>query len=197
MGWLFKGWRRRHVQGLLSEYIDGNLPAGKWAFFAQHLQTCGSCRQELASLMETVGLLRGLAPVPPPRSFALREAPLPKQAPQGGLVAGWRWATAATAALLLALVAVDLLGLFVAAPGPVSLGLERPAGVTTQEAAPSASKAMPDRLEAGGEKAPGPQPAVPSPASPLRPIELALAGLLLALGGGGLYYRWHHRPFMT
>ncbi|MCH8087743.1 MAG: zf-HC2 domain-containing protein [Chloroflexi bacterium] len=73
-------FKRGHLRYLdkLSEYLDDRLDAEERARIEGHLEGCDQCRQELESLRETIGLLRRVALVEPPRSFKLQEAPSPR-----------------------------------------------------------------------------------------------------------------------
>jgi hypothetical protein len=99
------------VEGSLSAYIDGELSAKEKAQVQKHLQECQACVENLATLRQTVALLRELPAIPAPRSFAVRPAPVrPKVravAPAWGygLLKG---ATALAALLLVLLIGGDL-----------------------------------------------------------------------------------------
>ena len=71
----------------LSTYVDGGPGAPSEARVQAHLDACGaSCAVELAGLRTTVAILRSIAPVEPPRSFALTAqmvADLPDGKPLG------------------------------------------------------------------------------------------------------------------
>lgn len=54
---------------LLSEYIDGLLDSGTRARVEEHLNACGGCRDELASLKTLVSELGSLDIVPAPEDF--------------------------------------------------------------------------------------------------------------------------------
>ncbi|MDK2855893.1 MAG: hypothetical protein PWQ86_1106 [Bacillota bacterium] len=56
----------RAVEEKLSAYLDGQLEAKELKSVAIHLETCPSCRAELASLKETIDLVRSLEHVSPP-----------------------------------------------------------------------------------------------------------------------------------
>jgi hypothetical protein len=95
----------------LSAYIDGELSPRDNARVEQHLRECQTCAENVATLQQTVGLLRDLPRLPVPRSFALRPAQVqPKArvaAPQWGygLLKG---ATALAALLLVLLIGADV-----------------------------------------------------------------------------------------
>ncbi len=59
----------------LSEYLDGGLSDADVRKIEDHLQTCGSCSEELDSLRDTVGLLRQTPVIPTRRDFTFAEAP--------------------------------------------------------------------------------------------------------------------------
>jgi len=56
----------KEIAQLLSEYVDGALPAGQVEQLEQHLADCEQCRQALADLRETLALVRELDEVAPP-----------------------------------------------------------------------------------------------------------------------------------
>jgi anti-sigma factor RsiW len=66
----------KEIFSLLSEYIDGELPAGACQEVEQHIQDCEPCVKFMESLKKSVALVRGHEPailldeVPP----SLREA---------------------------------------------------------------------------------------------------------------------------
>ena len=84
-------WPRRDRGHLsreeLSTYVDGGPGAPSEARVQAHLAACGaSCTADLAELRTTVAILRSIAPVEPPRSFALTHemiADLPDGKPLG------------------------------------------------------------------------------------------------------------------
>lgn len=101
---------------LLSAYIDGEVTPDEAARVEQHLPTCRHCADELESLRWTVNLLREVPPIPVPRSFAVRLADLEPEPVQRRplprwLLNGLQWATAATALLMMLLIAADFLNL--------------------------------------------------------------------------------------
>ncbi len=102
---------------LLSAYIDGEVTRDEAARVEQHLPTCRRCAGELESLRWTVNLLREVPPIPVPHSFAVRLADLEPEPAQrrrslpNWLLNGLQWATAATAALMMLLIATDFLNL--------------------------------------------------------------------------------------
>lgn len=57
------------VEELLSFYLDHELLPDENSFVENHLRQCASCRQTLADLQETSGLIRSLPDVPLPDSF--------------------------------------------------------------------------------------------------------------------------------
>lgn len=58
----------------LSAQLDGQLSSAEQAQSEAHLQTCGTCQQQLAELRQTVALLRALPQPRLPRSFTLSTA---------------------------------------------------------------------------------------------------------------------------
>lgn len=109
---------------LLSAYIDGEVTPDEASRVEEHLPSCSRCAEELESLRWTVNLLREVPPVPIPRSFVVRAADLQPEAGRrrftrpNWLFRGLQWATVATAALLLLVVAADFLN-FGQAPAPM------------------------------------------------------------------------------
>lgn len=107
MGFFTSNNHRRWRQNL-SAYLDRRLSPEAQHALEAHLATCEGCRKELAALQATVSLLRALPQAAAPRSFALRQAPVARpwwlryDAPL-------RLAAAATAMLLVTVIAGDLL----------------------------------------------------------------------------------------
>jgi anti-sigma factor RsiW len=137
------------VEESLSPYIDGELSAKETARVERHLQECRACAENLATLRQTVTLLKELPTVSAPRSFAVRPAPVrPKVR---AAAPGWGYgllkgATALAALLLVVLISGDLAlqmlgGFRLAAPGPmapaaeVALAPSEVATITPAEAA--------------------------------------------------------------
>ena len=58
------------VRDRLGSYLEGDLPLQQRALVDAHLDACPNCAGELKELRGTIGLLRGLADVTPPRGFA-------------------------------------------------------------------------------------------------------------------------------
>lgn len=57
------------IQERLSEYIDGTLEADDRAAVENHISTCKTCKEDLASLTEMVEELRAMDPVEAPADF--------------------------------------------------------------------------------------------------------------------------------
>jgi hypothetical protein len=110
--WPLTGLFSEHerVRRDLSAYIDEQLEADERARVERHLASCAECRAELESLRRTVQLLRSVPPVAPPRSFLLpaTAAPTARPARYSPLFFGLRNATAALAAMLVAVAAVNV-----------------------------------------------------------------------------------------
>ncbi len=134
LGFLRNRRRSEHdwVEESLSAYVDGELSARETARVEEHLRECHACAQDLATLRQTVALLRELPSVDAPRSFAVRPTPVrPKTrvaAPAWGygLLKG---ATALAALLFVLLIGGDLAFRFVggfrlAAPVPLAPAAE-------------------------------------------------------------------------
>lgn len=157
---------------LLSAYLDNQVSPAERARLESHLRDCAACRAELASLRQTVAVMRALPRVPVPHAFTLSEAkigvrqPAPKAAWLGGLVRGLG---AVTAVALVAVVAVTVLRPPAAAPeqavarsaptaavvekaveAPLALAPAAPAPMAVQEA-PVASVQVPTTQETGAE----------------------------------------------
>ena len=105
--WIFKIKRQQHV-GIetLSEYIDGRLSDAENGKVQEHLETCSSCAQELATLSYTVQLLHRVPMTAPRRAVNLEERPIM-------VPVGWQnrvpvWAYGAAASVAIALFAVVL-----------------------------------------------------------------------------------------
>lgn len=92
-----------HVGNLLSDYLGGDLPEAQRTAVEEHLAACGRCARDLASLRFTVQLVRQLPSRPVPRSFAI-----PASESRPGFLTWLRWSTGALAALLVALIAAQL-----------------------------------------------------------------------------------------
>lgn len=176
------------VHSLLSDYIDSRLTGNERAAVEAHLKTCQECAEELGSLRETVALLHRLEELPVPRSFAIPEpargqAALPRQ---GG---GWRlwprgWpafaylrlATAATAAIFVAIIAMTMVAVPVSAPS-ASRAVTRPAAApeaqdsTSQSASvtPTPGAPMLRAAPAGGAVPPASSPQPEAAAAPPAP----------------------------
>jgi anti-sigma factor RsiW len=132
------------VAELLSAYIDGEVTGDERALVEMHLATCVACARDMATLRQTVTMLRQLPSVAAPRPFTLRESDVASIRPPRP--AWWRlpWAqglVAATAVLLCvaAVGGVWLLGRtgMVGAPTasqPVALQAPAPTEATAQKA---------------------------------------------------------------
>ncbi len=140
------------VEESLSAYIDDQLTARERARVEKHLEECQACADQLATLRQTVALVRELPLLRAPRSFAVRPAALrarPSPAPPAwgyGLLKG---ATALAALLLMLLIGGDLALQFVRV---TSLGSWAPAAPAPEVAfAPSLE---PSAIPAPAEEAP-------------------------------------------
>ncbi len=120
------------VEQSLSAYIDGELSAKETARVEEHLQECQACAESLATLQQTVALIRELPTVPAPRSFAIRPASVRLKARP--VAPGWGYgllkgATALATLLLVLLIGGDLAlqflgGFRLAAPAPLAPAAE-------------------------------------------------------------------------
>jgi hypothetical protein len=95
---------------LLDEYLDGVLAPGRRSWLERHAASCPGCAAELQTRRRQFELLGGLQRFSPPEGFAARVAervrarePQPTVRPERARV--WRWAPAASAAALLAVIA--------------------------------------------------------------------------------------------
>jgi len=108
-------WKNTHRQAreAFSEYLDGRLATEIAAWLEAHLQQCPPCRDELASVRAAVQLVRMMPQASAPRSFVLRLDQVAHQT-RPPFWLSWlpaiRVATAATAALFLVVVSVDVFG---------------------------------------------------------------------------------------
>ncbi len=174
---------RRHarLRELLSAYIDGEVSASETSRVEEHLAGCQECRDELASLRSTVGLLRRLAELAVPRSFALSEAP--QRRPTPTIVWTARLATSVAAVLLVALLLGDIVGLL-GQQRTLEDAASRAAVQAPAAPAPPAAAAQRPEATAGGvpeaaatelESALEPAPALAAPVAPAAPAPAAAA----------------------
>ena len=95
----------------LSAFLDGELVPAERERVEAHLATCERCREELAELSQTVGLLRRLPAVAAPRSFAIDPASVAPPPPirlYSPRYYALRQATGALAALFVCVLALTL-----------------------------------------------------------------------------------------
>jgi len=115
-------WRKpehQWVEESLSAYLDGELSPAEKTRVEQHLQECEACAQNLATLRQTVSLLKELPTKRAPRSFTIR--PVTVKAKRAAAPPAWGYgllkgATALAVLLLVLLVGGDLAMHFVGAP---------------------------------------------------------------------------------
>ena len=171
-----KGWIHDQVAELLSAYIDGEVTAAEQGLVEAHLASCAVCGRDLATLRQTVTLLRQLPQVAAPRPFTLRESDVQPLRPTRSAwwQSGWlRGAVAATAMLLCVAVAGGALLLergmigAPAAPAPVAL--------QSQSQAPAATQAAEAAPGARGEAEKGAGNVAPAPTAPAQPQREAAA----------------------
>lgn len=74
--WIFRLHQHINPQ-VLSEYLDGRLQGAARDRVARRLASCAVCREELESLLATVGLLRQVPVAAPLRSFTMAAPPAP------------------------------------------------------------------------------------------------------------------------
>lgn len=120
------------VEESLSAYLDGELSAKDTARTEKHLHECLACVENLATLRQTVALLKELPAVPAPRSFAIRPEPVRPKVRAAAPAWGYgllKGATALAALLLVMLIGGDLAlqflgGFRLAAPPPLAPAAE-------------------------------------------------------------------------
>jgi hypothetical protein len=146
----------------LSAYLDDRLGPDELARLERHLAGCADCRRELEGLRRTVQLLRLVPPVAPPRQFLLpaTAATTPRRPLYSPLYVGLRNATGALAALLVAVVAVNIVFDPPTAVAPTERGADLSASSAT---APVAPQADPFRGPATTERQAAPAQATPAP----------------------------------
>ena len=112
--WIFKRKGQHHV-GIetLSEYIDGRLSDAENVKVQEHLETCSSCAQELATMSYTVQLLHRVPMTAPRRVVNLEEKPIMVPVGWQNRVPVWAYGAAASAAIALfaVVLSADLGGL--------------------------------------------------------------------------------------
>lgn len=141
-----KGQREEmRMDELLSAYIDGALTPGERARLEARLAAEPALRERLDALQETVMLLRQLPQVPAPRNFILTPAmvrpaqPSPARQPLRWLAPALSMATAASALLLVIVLATSLLGVREATPTAAMLGPQSDAAQVAEMSAPEES----------------------------------------------------------
>jgi len=113
--------------GLLDEYLDGALAPGRRSWLERHTSSCSHCAAELQMRRRQFEMLGGLQRFAPPEGFAARvmervRAPGPEPIVGRERLRIRRWAPAASAAALLAVIAWVVLR--ANAPPPKSLSRE-------------------------------------------------------------------------
>ncbi|GEM_PF-3791579 len=111
----FRKNTHQQAREAFSEYLDGRLAAGMAVWLEAHLRQCPPCEDEFASMRASVQLVRMMPQAPAPRSFLLRPDQVVQQVRMmPPFWISWlpavRVAAAATAALFLVVVSVDLFG---------------------------------------------------------------------------------------
>jgi Putative zinc-finger len=98
-----------HPSELLTDLMDGTLDADDRARVEAHLDTCPTCREDLAAAAAGRRALRGLGTAPAPADLGDRVAAAAGgDAAAGGPPRWYRWAGVAAAAALVAVIAVSL-----------------------------------------------------------------------------------------
>jgi anti-sigma factor RsiW len=124
----------------LSAYLDGELSPSARTGVEAHLRECRTCVEELSTLRWTVNLTAQMPMLKAPRSFLITEAiAQPRRTPLGLTYVYLRGATVAVAALLLVVLAGDLLW-----PYPLSPTMPAPQ-VAMRKALPAAEEASIER----------------------------------------------------
>ena len=165
----------QELRGMLSPYIDGELSSLEKTRVERHIEKCDACRRELESLRATVGLLRRVSQVAPPRSFTIA-ARAPRRHPAWGAM---RVATA-VAVLVLAFVFIGDALNFIGA-GPVEDKSTRQQFAATETPVPEPSGGLLGEGDANEDDL-----AVAEDwggTQSLRSVELGLAGVVVVLGG--------------
>lgn len=108
--------KHRRFQERLSPYMDGELAQRDARSLETHLESCESCRRELAGLRVISAAMRELPDVDVPRSFALRPADVTRPATRAttgmahSLNSGLRLTGAGLAAVLALVLVLDVGG---------------------------------------------------------------------------------------
>jgi len=165
----------QQLRGMLSLYIDGELSSPEKTKVERHIEECAACRRELESLRATVGLLRRVPVVAPPRSFTVA-ARAPRRHPAWGALR----AATAVAVLVLAFVfigdAMDFLG-----AGTVEDKSVRQQFAATETPVPEPSGGLLGEGEVNGDELAATEDW--GGTQSLRNVELGLAGVVVVLGG--------------
>ena len=175
---LLKRWTRTDheaCQENLSAFLDGRLTSGERSKVERHLEECESCRADLNSLRETVGLLRALPVIQPPHNFFIpaSESVRLRQTHQHRISYGYlQMATAVATILLVLVVSGDALLRFQPAMPLRMVSQALPAPTLSAADESVASSAAPNSFVAG--KAADTAPAAESVAA-AQPAPQALA----------------------
>ena len=164
------------VQGQLSPYIDEQLKPADRERVESHLEGCRACLGELESLRATVNLLRRVAMVSPPRSFAVAEAAVIPQPAYARSFRAFRAATAVAALLLVFTLSGNAAHLFEA--GPVEEGIDRHVTPAVEDS--YGMNGAPGGEDLGGGGALATKEGV---IWPVFELELAFSGAVVILGG--------------
>lgn len=158
----------------LSAHLDGQLPETETVLAATHLDACVTCRSAFSELQSTVGLLRALPELRPPRSFQVGAPPASVWSRLMQWDLGVRGLAAAAAALFVVMVSGDLhLLTSTSAPGAL------PAPTALSGAVAPRSAAAPARFSLTPSPVPTSGPAItaatPPAAAPPAPAQPAAA----------------------
>ena len=218
-------WKTEHQRssGILSEYIDGRLPEEARRLVERHLSRCGQCQGELVSLRATVSMLRWIPQAAPPRSFTITPEMVggPSRYKQPGYLPAFRYATAMSLLLLVALTVGDMFlgGDYIRPQAAMTKMASESAGPKTQlseaEAPAAAQRGADSARERGGitQPAQAPEVGLQSPSSaevPTSPpsttqggsagasfitaLKRALTALTVVLASAAAFLSWRSRP---
>ena len=92
-----------HITELLPEFLFEELPAAEMGKARMHLAECASCREQLDRFQQTLGMLKAVPDVDPPRDIVFEfEKP--------AFSRFWRWFPAAAAVAALLVITIALAG---------------------------------------------------------------------------------------
>jgi hypothetical protein len=149
----------RFAQANLSAYLDSKLRGREKSRVERHLQSCAECRQDLATLRQTIDLLHLVPEVPLPRSFLVSAEASRVSVRQPATAFFAMRAVSAIATMLLVLVfSGNLLLSSVFAPATASQPLKAAAPVSRTLVVEAAAPVQPT-VAAARQAAPSVEPA--------------------------------------